>query len=222
MKHLVISYLIQHWIFVISAIAGAIGYNIWSNKSSMSLAKKLLGFLAIAIVLHVIEEWIYPAGLHYIHNMQFDTPAPNKYPMNQFSDMITNFVAIVIAGYGMWKHSEKMPVHIASLLFCVLEVVLHTQLGFLGIKLFGNQGFSFPYSPGSATAFLLFLPIAIGNAIVIKRNNGFTFRNIALGLLLLVIIMVIIIVIPEGGLKDLNTPYGFPNNGLYDHYLIGK
>ena len=222
MIHFIISYLILHWLLVISAIAGAIGFNIWNQQSSMPLAKMLLGFLAIAVVFHVIEEWVWPAGLHYIHNMRYDSPAPDRFPMNQFSDMLTNFGAIVLAAYGMWKHSDKMFVQLGSFLFCILEVFMHTQLGFMGMELFGDVGLSVPYSPGSATSFLFFLPIGVGNAIVLAHNKAYTIRNFALGVGLLVAVLVTLIAIPEFGLQDINTPYGFPNNGFYDQYLFHK
>ncbi|MGJ1484234.1 HXXEE domain-containing protein [Sphingobacterium multivorum] len=215
----VVQFFLDIWLLLISAAAGAVGYYLYAGWNTISLRKKLCGFSIIVLVLHVLEEWVYPSGLYYIHNVWLQSPEPTRYPMNQFSDMITNFFALVIAIFVFWKWNDKAVTALTLVLFCFLEVASHTQLGFLAVSKFSSAGMSVPYSPGLATSLFGFLPIGIGFIVSLKKEKDFTIAKTFWALLILIFLIVMLILIPEIGMKDLNTPYNFPNNGYYDRYI---
>ena len=49
-----------------------------------------------------------------------------------------------------------------------------------------------------------------------KALNG---KTVLYSVISLVIVMVILVLIPENGLKDMDTPYVFPDAGFYEQFL---
>ena len=53
------------WLYVIAAIAVVLGVLIWKNRNTWSKLNILCALAIIVLVLHVLEEWVLPGGLHY-------------------------------------------------------------------------------------------------------------------------------------------------------------
>lgn len=214
-----INWLIGIWMYVISAIAGGIGGYLLVRWGDISTQKRLTCFFVIALVLHVLEEWVWPAGLHYIHNLARDSHTLDRYPMNQFSDMITNFVAVMIGLCTIWKFGDHPVAGITIAFFGILEVVAHTRLGVVGYKALHSNGLNFPYSPGLATSVFGFLIVSVFMFADLGMRGDIKPGSILCGILCLICVLVILVLIPENGLKDPNTPYAFRSNGFYEKYL---
>ncbi|MGN0162392.1 MAG: HXXEE domain-containing protein [Candidatus Ornithomonoglobus sp.] len=217
--NLFVEWLIKIWLYVISGVTGAMICYLIVKKKTISTQKRLICFFIIALTLHVLEEWVWPAGLHYIHNLSKGSTFPNDYPMNQFADMITNSVAVLIALGVLWKLSENAVAGFTITLFGFSEAVAHIRLGIIGYQQFHSAGLNFPYSPGLATAIFGFLIISILLTADLVKRKQLNLKTILGAIASLIIVIVILVVIPENGLKDMDTPYVFPNAGFYEQFL---
>lgn len=129
--NVLIIWAIRLWLYVIGGIAGGILCYLVLKRKNISKQKSLVGVFIISLALHILEEWVCPAGLHYIHNLSMNSPYPNCYPMNQYSDMITNFVAILMSLAVFWKFSENPIAGLTISLFGVGEELLISDLELL-------------------------------------------------------------------------------------------
>lgn len=219
MMYSIAEWFIHIWLYAISGVTGGMICYLAIKWRKISTQKKLLGLFTIAITLHILEEWVWPAGLAYIHNLWLNSPRPSAYPMNQFSDMITNSLAVIIMLLVMWKLSENAVAGLTAALFGIGEACAHTQLGIVSVQKFHKQGLLFPYSPGLATAIFGFLVIAILLIVNLKKQKQLHWTTFGLAIISLIVIMLILVVIPEGGLKDLHTRYAFPSAGFYQQFI---
>lgn len=215
----VIEWMIDVWLYVLAGIAGGIVCYFICKRKEMSMQKQLTCFFILALVFHVLEEWVYPAGLHYIHNLSMNSPDPNCYPMNQFSDMITNFVAVIIALGVLWKFSENAIAGFTLAFFCIAEAVAHIRLSIIAILNFHDAGMNIPYSPGLVTVIFGFLIVSVFLLRDLKKRKEVKGKSIFYAVLCLLAVMALLVLIPENGLKDMETPYRFPTAGYYQKYL---
>ena len=125
-------------------------WNVWD------VGTKLMASIAILIPLHVVEEWVFPGGLHFLMNYSFSTGEPSKSQMNRLSDMITNLgVTLFYVGltiYCVVKGECSNWLIIGTALFSLFEVAGHNAFGALMYKRFRNKGKTTIYAPGSVTA----------------------------------------------------------------------
>lgn len=83
------------WLYVITLIAGIVLGCLISNWSVWSLQTKLFAFATMLLPLHVLEEWYFPGGFHTMYNLMQKSDKLDRYPMNQLSDMWTNFIGVI-------------------------------------------------------------------------------------------------------------------------------
>ncbi|MGM9644319.1 MAG: hypothetical protein ACI3X1_04460, partial [Eubacteriales bacterium] len=57
------------WLYVMAAIGIVLGGCIWKNRKTWSTLNILCTLAIIVLILHVIEEWVLPGGLHYSYNI---------------------------------------------------------------------------------------------------------------------------------------------------------
>lgn len=215
-----IKWIIKVWIYLHTFIAGGVLSYLILNHN-LSITQTLTGTFIIILVLHIFEEWIWPAGLHYIHNLWLKSPDPNTYPMNQWADVITNSLAVFIgiAALIFWGNNSIANLTIAG--FGILEFAAHTQLSFVSLKHFRDHEMRIFYSPGLATA-CGFLINSVCIIYDLAIRNQFSVAMIIGTIITLVILAVILVLLPENGLKSRQTPYRFPSAGIYEHYLDPK
>ena len=205
------------WLYVATAIAivfAIYSYRKWKN---WDWGTRLLAIFAIWIVPHVWEEWIIPGGFHYIYN--WGSTEPERYPMSELTDMITNFGLLIVNILVFLKWKNRPAVIIGALLFCCLEVFAHTTLVSRSLNDFGSKGQTVWYAPGLVTAMIGYFPLLIGFIVYLVRNKirpslGQWFAGVVL-----MVFFVAIIFGPESVLKDHNSPYPFPNAGYYDQFI---
>ncbi|MFV0519230.1 MAG: HXXEE domain-containing protein, partial [Lachnospirales bacterium] len=68
---------------------------IYKNRNTWTKINILCTLAVIVLVLHVIEEWVLPGGLHYSYNISHGSNVLGRYPMNRLTDMITNFGGVL-------------------------------------------------------------------------------------------------------------------------------
>ena len=183
---------------------------------------KVIGATGALVPIHVLEEWIFPGGFHYQYNILQKSDCLDRYPMCRASDMITNLGVTVFfmvmtycfAAYG------KVPAGfmIATLLFCVFEVVSHTVAGIKMYKRFKIAGKTTIYGPGLITAYDGFLVLAVLACYSLKRMRV-TGVDVLIGIALMLLSVVVFIVIPENLLKSKESPYYFESAGYYERFL---
>ncbi len=94
----------------------------------------------IILVLHIIEEWVFPGGLHYAYNFSHGSADLAKYPMKRLTYMITNFDGIilecVVLKFGRFRNTAG----IAVVLFSAFEVIIYILIGINSLNTFSKYG----------------------------------------------------------------------------------
>ncbi|CAB3771539.1 hypothetical protein GQ57_31100 [Burkholderia sp. MSh2] len=207
------------WLWVATATGIAFTAFIIRKWNTWGWGDRLAALTAVWIVPHVWEEWVIPGGFHYIYNTISGSAAPDRYPMNELTDMITNFGVLILGVAAVMRWGGRASVAIAAMLFCAVEVVAHTLSISSSLNAFGSRGQTAWYDPGLVTALLGYLPLFIGFVVYFVRNkprpNG---RHWLAGVAMLGVLLVTIWG-PEALLKDPQSPYPFPNHGYYGQFV---
>jgi hypothetical protein len=209
------------WLYVMAWIAIVLGALIWKNRGTWSKTNILCTLAIIVLVLHVLEEWVLPGGLHYSYNITNGGTVLSCYPMNRLTDMITNFGGVVLGCVILKFWGFKKPAGISVMLFSFAEFVMHFAIGIQDMGRFGKYGMNILYSPGLITAMFGFLPIAIGLAIELFKPSAKprpTVLQWIMGVAAMFAFAFLLISLPEMLLKDENSPYKFKDRGFYEQY----
>ncbi|MCI5924196.1 MAG: HXXEE domain-containing protein [Oscillospiraceae bacterium] len=208
------------WLYVMMSIGIVLGVLIWKNRKTWSTLNILCTLAIIVLILHVIEEWILPGGLHYSYNIAHGSTLLSRYPMNRMTDMITNFGAVVLGCIVLKVWGFRKPAGIAVMLFSLFEVIIHLSIGIQDMNTFAPYGMNTLYSPGLITSLFGFLPIAIGLAIHLfkKKENHPKFIQWVMAIGATVIFSFLLINLPEATLGKEDSPYEFTNRGYYEQY----
>lgn len=184
-----------------------------------NVLRKLGAFTVIVLVLHVWEEWVIPGGFHYYYNIVSDAILRDRYPMNEFTDMITNFGGALIWFILVQTDKYERKMSFAIMIFSFAEVIIHLLGAASSRSLLLESGVYSPYyTPGMVTALVCWLPLGIANIVYFVRTR-ITKWDVIGGAVLLAILSVLLITLPEGLLKDKNTSYVFKNAGWYEQYI---
>ncbi len=208
------------WLYVMVAIGVVLSYLVYKNRKTWSKLNILCTLAVIVLVLHVIEEWVLPGGLHYSYNINHSSVYLSKYPMNRLTDMITNFGAVVIGCIVLKVWGFKKPAGIAIMLFSAMEVVMHIGIGIQDMQIFSKYGMNTIYSPGLITSLFGFLPICVGLAIHLfkKKENRPKLTQWIMAIVPTAVLGFMLINLPEAILSSENTPYEFTDRGYYEKY----
>ncbi|MGN1022491.1 MAG: HXXEE domain-containing protein [Lachnospiraceae bacterium] len=181
---------------------------------------RALGALTVPVLtLHVLEEWILPGGFHYIYNIASAPALRGAYPMNQLTDMITNFGGGVLWFVLVLRNRYGKRMGFAVMVFSFFEAGVHVFLAFHSQRIFASWGILTPlYAPGLITALVFWLPLAVAHLVFFVRH-GIRLREILSGILLLVVLSLLLVQLPEALLKRPDTPFGWTDQGFYDAYL---
>ncbi len=205
------------WLYVIAGIGIAMIAVTVAKWKKWPWLNRLGALAIIVLVCHVWEEWVFPGGFHYIYNL--GSQYPDRYPMSQLTDMITNFGAIALGCIVLFIWEFKNQAGIAIMIFSAFEVVVHIILAFKSYGEFVDAGQSIIYAPGLITSILGFLPVAIGFFVYfIKHKSKPKVSQLVGGIVTLVIGSLLLVQIPEALLKDENSPYTFDDKGFYSKY----
>jgi hypothetical protein len=214
----VLNFWMKIWLYVM-AVGGIILIVLlgvyWTQ---LDWATRLVYFSVITLPFHVWEEWRFPAGFHYIYNLMQKSDMPDRFPMNRVSDMLTNFGALIV-GIVFIIIGGKLIIALTLFYFCGMEVIAHTYTGIFAYKFFKEKGKKTIYNPGLGTTYLMFLPAAIGYIYIFATGIFPTvWSDWLLGAALGVGELLLLIVLPEGLLKNRNTPYPFTGKYQYGYF----
>jgi len=215
----VLDFWMKIWLYVMAGGGIALIVVLIASWAQLDWITRLAYFTVIALPFHVWEEWRFPAGFHYIYNLVWRSDAPDRFPMNQMSDMITNFGGLIFNIVLLIIGGGKPIIAIVLFLFCAMEVIAHTGIGFRAFTFFRSKGKKTIYNPGLGTSYSLFLPIAIGYIFLLAtRELQTVWSDWLLGVVLGLIELILLIVIPERLLRNKNTPYPFTGKYQYGYF----
>lgn len=208
------------WLYVMTAIGIVLGTWIWKNRKIWSALNILCSLAIIVLILHVIEEWVLPGGLHYSYNIAHNSTLLSRYPMNRLTDMITNFGAVVIGCIVLKVWGFGKPAGIAIMLFSAFEVVMHISIGIQDMQIFNAYGMNTLYSPGLITSLFGFLPVCVGLAIHLfkKKEDRPKTGQWIMAIAATAVLSFLLINLPEEALGKEDSPYEFTDRGYYEQY----
>lgn len=187
------------------------------NWSVLNAYTKFVAAFYIILPLHVIEEWRIPGGFHYNYNVTMKSKTPDRFPMNQLTDMLTNFLAemigIIILFFGV-----NQLIAIWHIFFCATEMIIHSLFGRMMYHRFKIVGKHTWYNPGYITAIFFFLTAVCATFFIIPTSFPSALEWF-IGLTLFLIEMAIIILIPEQLFKSPDTLYPFSGKYKYGYYI---
>lgn len=208
------------WLYVMAAIAVVLGIQIWKNRKNWDRINILCTLAVIVLVLHMLEEWVLPGGLHYSYNIDHGSAVLSRYPMNRLTDMITNFGGVVLGCIVLKFWGFRKPAGVAIMLFAAFEVVIHIIIGMTSLKTFGEYGMNTLYAPGLVTALFGFLPIVIGLAkeLFFSGKKRPTVRQWIMAVAVMFGLCFLLINLPEMVLGGESSPYAFTDRGYYQRF----
>ncbi len=207
------------WLYVMAGIGVFLGVKVWKNRKTWDQINILCTLAVIVLVLHVLEEWVWPGGLHYSYNFSHGSTDLARYPMNRLTDMITNFGGVLLGCIVLKFWGFRKPAGIAVMLFSAFEVVIHIVIGINSLKTFNQYGMQILYSPGLITSLFGFLPITIGLAVhLFKKENRASVKQWIMAVVAMFGFCFLLINLPEMVLGDENSPYGFTDRGYYERF----
>ncbi|MGI6229938.1 MAG: HXXEE domain-containing protein [Tractidigestivibacter sp.] len=189
---------------------------------SWSSLRKLGALTVIVLTFHVWEEWVIPGGFHYFYNIASAPGLRDRYPMNELTDMITNFGGAVIwfVLVELDKYGRKMS--FAVMFFSFAEVAIHLLGAGQSMQDFYDAGvYTGFYGPGLVTALVCWLPLGVAY-IIYFVGTGIAWKDVLGGAVILAALSFLLITFPESTLKSENTPYVFDNAGWYEQFIDGE
>ena len=191
------------------------------NWSVWNVQTKLFASATALLPIHVLEEWHFPGGFHTMYNLMkgSDAAHTDRYPMNQLSDMWTNFIGVVFGCIVLLVGVN--PVFLIMQLFlCCAEVVGHFTGGFFVLNRFKDKGKKTIYNPGLFTTIFGYIPIAVGIIMVFVNIQTPTAMEIIIGLLCSIILGAFSLKIVEKICMNENSPYRFTwGSGYFGKYV---
>lgn len=207
------------WLYVMAAIGVVLSITVCKNRKKWDTINILCTLAIVVLVLHVIEEWVLPGGLHYSYNLSHGSTVLGRYPMNRLTDMITNLGGVLLGCIVLKLWGFRKPAGIAVMLFSAFETVIHVVIGISSLRTFGEYGMQILYSPGLITSLFGFLPITVGLAAhLFKRENRATLKQWIMAVVAMFGFCFLLINLPEMILGDKNSPYEFTNRGYYEQF----
>lgn len=207
------------WLYVMAAIGVLLGVWLYKNRKAEDTVNRLCTLAVVVLVLHVIEEWIFPGGLHYSYNLSHGSTVLSRYPMNRLTDMITNFGGVLLGCIVLKIWGFRKPAGIAVMLFSAFEAVIHIIVAVNSLRVFGKYGMNMLYSPGLVTALFGFLPVAAGLAVhLFKKKNRASLRQWLAAVAAMFGFCFLLINLPEMLLSDIESPYAFTDRGYYERF----
>lgn len=207
------------WIYVMLAIGMGLTMLVVKNRYNWTKINILCALGIVVLVLHVVEEWYIPGGLHYLYNVTGKSQSLSNYPMNMLSDMITNFSGVILGSAVLLCGGFRKPASIVIMLISGFEVLVHIVTGIGSMNIFGSYGQNLLYSPGLVTSLFGFLPICIALAKeLFKRDGRPTWKQWIMGIAATICVMFLCVNLPEMLCADKDSPYKFSDRGYYERF----
>lgn len=206
------------WLYVISAIGGSMITALILNWATWQWTTKFIAFGVIILILHVLEEWRFPGGFYYMYNLQHKSDKLDRYPMNQITDMLTNFIPIMFGCYVV-IFGGSIRLSLMWFYLSVMEVIVHTSIGFKIKNRFKNKGKKTIYNPGLITTLGGFLLLLVGFIIYFFTCSMPTISDFVWALIYTIGMSILCIPVAENIFKNENSKYPFNwGKGYFERY----
>lgn len=196
------------WLYVMALISGIIIGVTICNWQVWSLQETIFAFATALLPLHVLEEWYFPSGFHTMYNLMAKSSNPDRYPMNQMSDMFTNLIGVIF-GCVVLVVGVNAFFCVMQLFLCCAEVFGHFSGGVYLYRQFKSKGKRTLYSPGMATTIFGYIPIAVGIVVSFFTQSAPTVIEFIVAIVCGMLLGGVSLNLPEKLLKDENTPYAY-------------
>ncbi len=206
------------WLYVITAISGVIIGIAAVKRNDWDLQTKIFAFATALLPLHVLEEWRFPGGFHYMYNIMAKSEKPDCYPMNQLSDMFTNLIGVIFGIVVLFVGVNSIFL-IMQLFLCIAEIFGHTKGGIFSYKRFKAKGKKTIYNPGMFTAIFGYLPVATAIFVFFITDNPPLWWQWLIGIGCGIVLGTISLKFPEKVTQNENSPYGYDwGNGYFEKF----
>lgn len=207
------------WLYCMLIMGVVLTVQLIIHWKDWTFLRKMGAFTVIVLVFHVMEEWVMPGDFHYYYNISSDAILRDRYPMNELTDMITNFGGALIWFILVQTDKYERKMSFAVMLFGYAEVAIHVLGASSSRTLLLESGVYSPfYGPGMLTALVCWLPLAVVYTAYFVKTRV-KLRDVIGGGVILVVLSILLITMPESLLKNENTPYVFDNAGWYEQYI---
>lgn len=207
------------WLYCMLIMGVVLTVQLIIHWKDWTFLRKMGAFTVIVLVFHVMEEWVMPGSFHYYYNISSDAILRDRYPMNELTDMITNFGGALIWFILVQTDKYERKMSFAVMLFGYAEVAIHVLGASSSRTLLLESGVYSPfYGPGMLTALVCWLPLAVVYTAYFVKTRV-KLRDVIGGGVILVVLSILLITMPESLLKNENTPYVFDNAGWYEQYI---
>ena len=215
---IIINFWLSIWLYVIGGIGVYLALQLYRNRKTWDKLT-IFGTLGIIVlVLHVMEEWVLPGGLHYLYNVAGQSSALSRYPMSRLTDMITNFAGVLLGFIVVKTGGFKKPAAIVIMLASGFEVIVHIGIGISSMNVFGAYGQNTLYSPGLITSLFGFLPVAVLLARHLIHEAKPTAKQWLIGVVATFAVFFLCVNLPEMLIAKEDNPYAFTNRGYYEQF----
>lgn len=207
------------WLYVMTLVSGVIIGLLATNWSVWIWQTRLFAMATALLPLHVLEEWRFPGGFHTMYNLMAGSDTPDRYPMNQLSDMWTNFIGVIFGCAALAVGVN--PVFLVMQVFlCCAELFGHLSGGLFAYKRFRSGGKKTIYNPGLFTTVFGYLPILVGIVVSFFTEWAPSIAQVVIGLACSAALGVFSLKAVEKLCMNRNTPYGYTwGDGYFTKYL---
>lgn len=210
---------LKAWLYVMTGIAGAMVGMLIAGWNRWDIPMKLMMFLSIALAIHVMEEWRFPGGFYYMYNKLMGSEGEDldRYPMDQVTDMLTNFVGELIF-IAFLAHGITPRLTVLVLGFCVIEILGHMVL----CTTMNMKWYHTLYNPGLITTLFGFLPLGIYTFVYLIKTQ-ISLQDVGIGILYTVLVVFVCIILVYIIFKNnKESEYGYYKDygyGIYKKYI---
>ena len=180
--------------------------------------------LMLIMCLHQIEEYRLPGGFLYGFNkMLFRSKNPSYYPGNRLNASTVDILYYILTIPPLLFGTCSPRLTLFFALFGLVECAIHLLLGILAYQKYHIQGKDTLYFPGSATAWLGFLPISCSTIYTLNQCGLLTSELWKKSIFLLVVYLFFGFMLPTLALIDKNFPYVYtttPPEGYFHKFSI--
>jgi hypothetical protein len=202
------SFLRKHWFDLGGLLSLLCAVYVGLNYQTFGKVQLILWISLISLFVHQLEEYRYPGYFPGMINAAvYQSPTPDRYPLNSQTSLIVNeiigWLAYLLAAlFG----AQYIWLGIATIVISLGNFFAHTFM-------FNIKGRTW-YNPGTATAILLFLPIAIWFFITIRKAASVSAIDWAIGIVLGLLLNYIGIIKLIDWMANRNTTYVFDDYQL--------
>lgn len=206
------------WLYAMTMVAGVLIGLVVANWEAWDAQTKLVALSTAMLSFHVLEEWRFPGGFHYMYNVMADSEKPDRYPMNQLSDMWTNTIGTIV-GCLMLAIGVNPMFALMQCLQGVGELFAHTSAGIWALRRYRSQGKRTIYNPGLATSWLGYFPLCCAFVWTFFTQAAPTLVDVVGAVVAGGVLMAVSLPLMERICKDEDTPYAYDwGNGYFERF----